>query len=264
MSVSRRATFGEDAELYDRARPGYPQALFDDLVRETGVSSRDRILEIGCGTGQATVPLAQRGLAIDALELSPTLAELARHNVRAHPRVSVRVGAFEDLPDPHPAFDLVLAASSFHWVDPGVRMEKVARAVRPGGHLALVNTHHVRGGTVAFFEGSQRCYREFFPATAPGWRLLTIEEVEATRTEVDDGGFFRQVFRRTYPWDLRYSRSAYLDLLRTYSDHRSLGPVRREELLACLGDLIDTEFHGVVQKAHLSELVLARRTGGGS
>jgi SAM-dependent methyltransferase len=56
-----RETFDEDAERYERARPGYPAELLDDLAALTGLRAGDRVLEIGPGTGQATVPLARRG-----------------------------------------------------------------------------------------------------------------------------------------------------------------------------------------------------------
>jgi protein-L-isoaspartate O-methyltransferase len=74
----RRSTFDEAAELYDRARPGYPAALFDDLVELAGIGPGSRVLEIGPGTGQATVPLAERGCRIVAVELGPQLAAVAR------------------------------------------------------------------------------------------------------------------------------------------------------------------------------------------
>ena len=64
-----RVTFDGDAERYDRARPGYPAATFDDLLALTGLGPGARVLEIGCGTGQATVPLAERGCQIVAVEL---------------------------------------------------------------------------------------------------------------------------------------------------------------------------------------------------
>src|SRR6266542_5110121 len=47
-----RETFNEAAELYDRARPGYPPALFDELAVLAGVGPGCRVLEIGCGTGR--------------------------------------------------------------------------------------------------------------------------------------------------------------------------------------------------------------------
>ncbi|HEY2057143.1 MAG TPA: methyltransferase domain-containing protein, partial [Amycolatopsis sp.] len=71
MREQLRTTFGEDAGRYDRARPGYPAAVFEDFEAGT------RVLEIGCGTGQASVPLAARGCVLTAVELSADLAAVA-------------------------------------------------------------------------------------------------------------------------------------------------------------------------------------------
>ena len=64
-----RVTFDRAAELYDRARPVAPPEVFDDLVSLCGLEPGSRLLEIGCGTGQATLPLAERGFAVTAIEL---------------------------------------------------------------------------------------------------------------------------------------------------------------------------------------------------
>src|SRR5690348_11321955 len=71
---SLRSIFDEAAELYDRARPGYPTALFDDLAGLADLGPGRRVLEIGCGTGQASVPLAARGCALVCVELGPGMA----------------------------------------------------------------------------------------------------------------------------------------------------------------------------------------------
>ena len=75
-----RVTFDQAAELYDRARPGYPPALFTDLAELAGIGPGCRVLEIGCGTGQATGPLAKRGCQVVAVELGAALAAAARRN----------------------------------------------------------------------------------------------------------------------------------------------------------------------------------------
>ena len=76
-----RAGFDEAAETYQRTRPVCPPQLFDDLVRLAGLAPGDRVADIGCGTGQATVPLAERGMAVTAVELGAGLAAVARRRL---------------------------------------------------------------------------------------------------------------------------------------------------------------------------------------
>ena len=166
MPDDLRAVFDEDAELYDRARPGYPDALFDDLFALAGIGAGSRVLEIGCGTGQATVALAERGCAVVAVELGANLAAVAARNLAAFPNAQVVVGAFEDWPLPDEPFDAVVAFTAFHWVDPTVGVDKVAEALRPGGAFATVTTDHVAGGTDAFFVDVQDCYERWDPDDA--------------------------------------------------------------------------------------------------
>jgi SAM-dependent methyltransferase len=127
-----RGTFDEDPEVYDRARPGYPEEVFEDLTTLARLRPGSRILELGCGTGQATIPLATRGFEVVAIELGPGLAKVARRNLAAFPAVEVVNAAFEQWPLPPVPFDVVVAATSFHWLDPEVRLHKVADALRPG------------------------------------------------------------------------------------------------------------------------------------
>src|ERR687893_552443 len=87
-----RTTFDGAALLYDEVRPGYPEELFDDVVSLSGIPSGGRILEVGCGTGQATLPLARRGYNILCVELGENLAAVARRNLAAYPRVGILTG----------------------------------------------------------------------------------------------------------------------------------------------------------------------------
>src|ERR671917_2255842 len=93
-----RTTFDEAASLYDEVRPGYPGELFDDVVSLSGIPAGGRILEIGCGTGQATVPFARRGYRILCVELGENLAAVARKNLAGFPLVEERTGDFESYP----------------------------------------------------------------------------------------------------------------------------------------------------------------------
>src|SRR5215210_370119 len=89
-----RTTFDEAASLYDEVRPGYSEELFDDVVSLSGIPVGGRRLEIGCGTGQATVPFARRGYVILCVELGENLAAVARHNLEAYPQAEVQTGSF--------------------------------------------------------------------------------------------------------------------------------------------------------------------------
>ena len=73
-----RETFDQVAELYDRARPNYPAEVFDDLAALARLPDGARILEIGCGTGQGTLPLARRGYRVICVELGSDLAAADR------------------------------------------------------------------------------------------------------------------------------------------------------------------------------------------
>lgn len=254
-----RETFTEDAELYDRARPGYPSELFDDLADLAGARAGSRVLEIGCGTGQATVPLAERGCQIVAVELGTAMAVVARRNLARFPLVAVENSAFEDWPLPRQPFDVVVSATAFHWIDPAVRVEKAADALRVEGVLATISTHHVAGGSQDFFREAQDCYERFDPSTPPGLRLRASAEIPADTAELEGTARFGPAVFRRYEWELSYSTARYLDVLRTYSGHRALENGARADLLGCIGSLIDERHGGRISKRYLTELRVARR-----
>ncbi|WP_405776815.1 class I SAM-dependent methyltransferase [Streptomyces sp. NBC_01538] len=254
-----RDTFDEAAQLYDRARPRYPQDLVADLVRAAGLGPGSRVLEIGPGTGQLTVPLAASGCRLTAVELGPSLAAVARHNLRPFPLAEVTVADFEHWPLPPEPFDLVVCATAFHWIDPAVRLPRAAEALRPGGLLALVTTHHVKGGTVDFFERVQRCYEQWDPSTPPDLRQVEEADTASDNSELDHSEHFDGIAVRRHARDIAYSVDEYIDVLLTYSGHRALDAPSRHGLLACIRDLIETRYGGRITKRYLHELITAKR-----
>lgn len=123
-------TFDSAAEVYQEARPQYPERLFDRLVSITSLQPGDRVLEVGAGPGKATLPLARRGLRITALEPGPALAARARRDLAGYP-VEVVEARFEDWDGEPSAYAAVIAATSWHWVDPEVRyLERLVRCSR--------------------------------------------------------------------------------------------------------------------------------------
>ncbi|CAG7637078.1 class I SAM-dependent methyltransferase [Paenibacillus allorhizosphaerae] len=260
MRQEKRATFNEVAELYDRVRNRYPEQLFDDLFDATQLTSQARILEIGPGTGIATLELAKRGCRIVAVELGAEMTAVARRNLAAYPNVEIHVGTFEDWTPPlSEPFDLVIAATAFHWLDPEVRYLKPASLLRQGGYLAIVNYVHVAGGDQLFFEQVQSCYEKYMPGTPPNLRLPQISDMKPDTGPLEDSGLFEKPIVRNYVTEETYSSEQYIDLLSTYSTHGTLDASNRRQLFECVSSLIDNQYNGKVSKCYLNELLVARK-----
>ncbi|MFJ9562436.1 class I SAM-dependent methyltransferase [Streptomyces fuscichromogenes] len=254
-----RDIFDEDAERYERARPRYPASLIEELVRVTGAGPGSRVLEIAPGTGKLTVDLAGAGCSITAVEIGPNMAAVARRRLAAFPAVDVVVAAFEEWEPPPDPFDAVVCATAFHWLDPVVRLPKAARALRPGGLLGIVSTHHVAGGTEDFFAEVQECYERWDPATPPGLRQTRESELATDTSEFTGSPYFTGVALHGHAQDVTYTSEQYLDVLLTYSNHRALPAADRNGLLADIRELIDSRYDGVVTKRYWHELVTAVR-----
>jgi SAM-dependent methyltransferase len=228
-----RGTFDSAAEVYQQARPEYPAALYDELVRAAGIGPGDRLLEVGCATGKATLPLAGRGLAITALEPGPALAAAARRNLAAFPAVEVITTDFESWPAPPGAeFDLVFAATAWRWVDPAAGLRRAWELLRPGRHLAIWEQGHVfpEDGD-PFFTEIQGAYDEIGEGRPPGpVRPRPGELPDALSAEIEASGLFGDVVVRQFDWEVRYDAAGYLRLLDTFSGHIALAPCQRGRL----------------------------------
>lgn len=255
-----RVLFDTVAELYDRARPTYPEALFDDIVRLSRIPERGRILEIGPGTGQATLPMAQRGYRITAVELGANLAAVARRNLAAYPDVDVQLGPFEEWPLPEEPFDLVLCVSAFHWLDHAVALPKIAATLRSGAALAYTTGGHVEGGTSQFFIDVQDCYVRHMPGTPPGLRSDPPESIALDSPITDESGLFEPAVHARHLWLRDFTTQTYIDELNTYSAKLALAEENRTALLACIRTMIDERYGGHITKAYLTDLHVARKT----
>lgn len=254
-----RPLFDTVAEVYDRARPGYPPGVFKSLTKLAGVGPGTRTLEIGCGTGQATMPLLELGCHLTAIDLGPRLIEIARRKLAPFPHVEFVIADFEKWSVSHDEkFDLVISATAFHWLNPDTRIDRTADLLRPGGWLATISTYHILGGTRRFFADVQSCYEAHDPSTPPNLRLPRAHQIPVDRDLDHAPRFDRPHFRR-YEWDATYTTAQYLDLIRTYSPTLALPEQARTALLDCIGALISTKYHGSITKRYLTELTLARR-----
>jgi SAM-dependent methyltransferase len=253
-----RTTFEQVAELYDRARPGYPAPLFDDLAALAPLHDESRILEVGCGPGKATIALAERGYRITAVELGAQLAAIGRRNLSGFPRVEVINADFETWRPPRAQFDAVVSFTAFHWIDPAVRFAKSASLLRDDGALAIAETEHVLlpDGDL-FFAEVQEDYDSVLPdAKADGPRHP--DDVGDLCAEIETSGFFRDAFSRRYLWEVTYTADEYVAVLDTYSPHRALDDRTRARLHDRIRNRIEARPEGTVRKTYLATLNVAR------
>jgi SAM-dependent methyltransferase len=235
MAREQRLVFGEDAGLYDRARPSYPLELVDDVLTLTGTPSR--ALDVGCGTGKATVLLAARDVSGVGLEPDPDMAAVAARNLDQYCGWTVVVTDFErfQLPEGVPPFDLITCAQAWHWLDPDLRFRRSSALLRPGGRLALWWNRPDQDDS-ALRRRIDRVYRDRFPGLAPHG-ILATGRPPAGPVPSDAG--FGVPIERVYRWWCRYSTAEWIDLMRTQSNHRLLEAGAREAFLAAVAEVID-------------------------
>lgn len=224
----------------------------------TGVTAGARVLEIGCATGKATRPLATRGLHVTALEPGPALAFRARASLAGH-KVHVVNSTFEQWQGSEP-FALVVAATSWHWIDPAVRYAKAASHLQPGGHLAFWSAVHVipRDGD-ALFEELQPVYDEIGEGMPGQWVSPRPGELPDESAEIVASGLFDVVDVRQFDWEIEYDADGYIDLLNTFSGHIAMEEWQRERLYGEIRSRLAVRPDGRLRRHWGAILHVARR-----
>jgi SAM-dependent methyltransferase len=253
------------AELYDSSRPSYPAELVDDAIAYAPVApdGPPKIVEVGAGTGKATVLFAARGASVLAIEPDPEMAEIARRNTEAFPAVSVLGTEFESWQPSERRFGLLISAQAWHWIKPEVRMAKA--------HEALVD-----GGAMALFWNRPKWDRSEMTTALRGVYGATVPEIGETSgpmypgyaqalgesgsfgEDLDPAHGFEPEPMRSYDWVRVYTADEYVQLLRTHSDHILLPEGRLAALLDGVRTVID-DAGGTLELPHRTHLWLARR-----
>lgn len=257
-SESLRLGFDAVPEIYDRIRPTYPSALYDELFEL--LPPEPKIVEVGPATGQATADLLKRGAEVTAVEISYHLASFLERKLGADNRLKVIRSSFEDAPLSVSSYDAVVSATAYHWVQPPARLEKPAAILKPHGRLAVIDTIQVASPVDrGYFERVRPIYEKHGQAGEKHRQLPTAGDVVpdmfgelAASSQYDDVRFFR------YPWDQRYTSREYADLLRSYSGSQSMPEEEREALIRELCAVIDQEYGGSITRPLVITLTVAR------
>lgn len=258
-----KVTFNSVAGRYHQARPGYPDGLFGALAAAAGLQPGARLLEVGAGTGKATIPLAARGYDITALEPGGQLAAAARANLAGYPRVRVVQQPFETWqPAPGEAgFSLVYAATAWHWVDPAAGYALAARWLAPGGHLAIWSALHVIPDTDGdpFFREIQDVYDEIGEKLPPGTQFPVPGALPSDRAAIQASGLFTVTAEREFVWAVRYTAEEYIALLSTFSGHIDMAGWQRDRLFGEIRRRLAARPDGSVLRHWGALLQVARR-----
>jgi SAM-dependent methyltransferase len=241
--MEQRFTFNTVAELYDQARAGYPQALYDDLMAFANLSAGDAVLEVGCGTGKATEEFARRGLNVVALDPGPDMIAAAQRRLGPLNGVRFVQTTFEAWPVEAGDFRLVAAAQSWHWVAPDIRFRKAFEALAPGGTLAVFGS---APGPVPqpFREALEKVRAIHAPDVGgppPEHAYLPSGPFFG---DFGRSGLFGPAAHKSYPWSRSFSARGYADYLRTVSRYQLIDEKRREDLLAAIAEAIEANGGG--------------------
>jgi ubiquinone/menaquinone biosynthesis C-methylase UbiE len=243
--------FDRIAVDYDRHRPGYPDKLIDYACEMAALKGGDKVLELGCGSGQLTQTLLTRGLHVTALEPGEKLIALAKQNVKGKGVVDFVNAKFETAVLPPGHYKAVFSASAFHWVDPDVSWRKTAELLVPGGTLALIQHFGLNEPrTLEDLDLQLTALRKFAPEIAAKWphyyeldeiingvksRQKNISEVWSWLGDYDlKRDYVSKLFHDTHiavvPNLIEQTSDQLVALLRTISAYSTLSESQRTDL----------------------------------
>lgn len=258
MSTDFQRNFDNQAADYDTARPEYPPALYADLLRYQPLGPDSRALEIGLGTGKASGPILATGCRLDGLEPGDSLLALARERLGDADNLALHKSTFQDFACVDGAFDLIYAATAFHWIPEEYGYNRVYNLLRPGGAFARFAYHAGpdrgrRELTAEVYE----LYRRFMRGGKGEYRPLTQADGPHLLALPESYGFVETEFH-LYEFTKDFTAEAYMGLLKTYPDHMSLDEASRDGLFGGIYEAI-LRHGGVMTIYYTVDMELGRK-----
>lgn len=255
------ASFDVFAETYHTVRPGYPAQLYEDVNEVCGFDGTARLLEVGAGSGIATVELAKLGSKIVAIEPGSHLAAIAREQTKGCKNVEVREEAFEDFQSTG-RFDAVLAFTSFHWLKGDGKYQRMLELLNDTGNLVLAWNYFLQAKTPVTAAVNE-VYHQLLSDVYPG--QMDVQKVNEgvfsvfTRREqrIIQNPLFYSAFMKKYLVEYNYDANTYPKLLNTYPKVVGVKEDRRERFLQRISEVVAV--HGKISVPVLTSLIICRR-----
>jgi trans-aconitate methyltransferase len=195
-----KASFNTAAEQYDQARPSYPSAVIRKVIERAQLRPSAKIVEVGAGTGKASMLFAKRGYEMLCIEPGVQMSAVLRRNLQPFPKANVLTTTFEDWKPKRGAYDLLISAQAFHWIDPDIGYPKAAQALKPGGWIALF-WNLPNDPEEGIYKEIQRAYRKHAPEMERRQKGKTLTQEVGEMRERMEG------FAKHFPWRYVYHTS---------------------------------------------------------
>ena len=262
IDIDARHVFGVDAAGYDAGRLDYPDRIYEILSQRCGLGRTSRVFEIGAGSGIATRRILQRRVReLVAIEPNAQSADVLRKTaLNETPRLTIRTCAFEETDLPAAHFDIGLAATSFHWLDPVPSLRKIAEVLRPGGWWAMWwNIYRDPDGLDEFSQAAQPLFDDCgLNGQDPRQSLPYELQSEVWARTFNEIGFQTPEVE-TIAWSVTHSARRLRALYSTYSVVRGLSPRNRKAFLDAVERIAATQFGDSVERTYMTKICTAQK-----
>ena len=251
-----RFMFNEDVLNYDKMRPTYVKELYETIIQFSNLDSNKNALEIGIGTGQATLPFLSTGCNLTAVELGEDMAKFSKDKFAMFQNFDVINSDFESANLENDGYDLIFSATAFHWIPQEVGYPKVFNLLKSGGVMALFWNHLSRTDEELDF-AIQEVYNKYKSAYESTIHRFSEEKCFEIAETIKKYGFVDVGYKLYYQTRF-FDAPQYMSLLNTNSDHRARPKETRILLETELSNAINN-FGGKIEIKDTIDLYLARK-----
>jgi SAM-dependent methyltransferase len=255
-----RTKFGEDPAAYDFARPAYPAELFAWLKERCSFGDDTNCLDIGAGTGLATLPILETPVrSILAIEPDAALAERLRSKT-GNPRLTISVQRFEDAVLPDNQFGFAFAATSFHWLPRMKSLARVLASLKPGGWFAMWwSVYHDPARPDAFGKATAGLFSglEQDPEATSNRPAFALD-INSRLGELRSAGF-TEVQHRLFSQQIAFTPERLAALYATFSRVRMAPEDKRAHLMSEVERIVREKFDGAVARDISVSAFVARK-----
>jgi len=244
-----KTTFAKVSALYAEARPDYPTELIERIIQFSGIAPGGRILDIGCGNGQASLPFAERGHEVLGIDISAEQIAIAKEKAAGIPNIRYQVGSFEEMDLGENSWDLIISAQAFHWVDPKIGYPKAYRLLKQDGTFALFwNLTDYEHGA-AFLPEIKRLSKKYCPDRPKQF---------TTTAGLTRFSPFEKHLEESFFHSVDYTKTRYLKLLHTMSWVSSLPEETKKAFFDEVKRVLKNEREPLTL-SYRTELILAKK-----